>query len=55
MFFLQICVHWDIQSHGWSEVGSSVVETNSSHTTRHFTYLSTYAVITKQVIKLILF
>ena len=45
----QECVHWDIQSHRWSGAGSWLVQTNTSHSTCHFTYLSTYAVIRSRV------
>ena len=47
--YFQECVHWDIQSHRWSGAGSWLVQTNSSHSTCHFTYLSTYAVIRARV------
>ena len=46
---VQECVHWDIQSHRWVSGGNQLVASNSTHSTCHFSYLSTYAVIRAQV------
>ena len=47
----QVCAHWDIQSHRWVETGNVLLHSNATHSTCHFTYLSTYAVIRSQVNK----
>ena len=44
-----MCVHWDIQSHWWVETGNTLLHSNATHSTCHFTYLSTYAIIRNKV------
>ena len=52
---VQECVHWDIQSHRWVSEGNQIVASNATHSTCHFSYLSTYAVIRAQVWPLYLY